>query len=181
MLRPSGVINRFSQRGSRGGVSSPVAVGAPSANGPLERGRWLPRRTNRTQMTLRTARHAVAYFVASAAVAVAGLMADTATAGATTAPNTDVKVASFNLSSLAFDAQASGEHRTWRVRRPVIVSQVLRNRPDALGVQEANQSSSYTTSVNYGPNQYLDLKGALAAKGGHYALTNANAYNCVNP
>jgi len=132
-------------------------------------------------MTSRTARHALAYFVASAAVAVAGLMADTATAGATTAPNTDVKVASFNLSSLAFDAQASGEHRTWRVRRPVIVSQVLRNRPDALGVQEANQSSSYKASVNYGPNQYLDLKGALAAKGGHYALTNANAYNCVNP
>ena len=96
-------------------------------------------------------------------------------------PSSDVKVASFNLSSVAFDSQASGEHRTWRVRRPVVVYEVLKDRPDVLGVQEANQSSIYPKSVDYGANQYLDLRGALTAKGGHYALTNTKPYNCVNP
>lgn len=101
------------------------------------------------------------------------------TRGPTTG-NTDVKVASFNLGGVSTDAQASGEHRTWRVRRPVVVSQILSSRPDILGVQEANQSSIYPANLDYGVNQYMDLKGALSAKGGHYALTNTYAYNCAN-
>ena len=47
--------------------------------------------------------------------------------------------------------------------------------------QEVNQSSTYKSRLTYGANQFLDLRGALAAKGGHYALTNTNAYNCVKP
>ncbi|MFL6081039.1 MAG: endonuclease/exonuclease/phosphatase family protein [Ornithinibacter sp.] len=136
-------------------------------------------------MSSRAARRTVTAVATVAALAVTGVGVGTASAGATstaaTAVVADVKVASFNLSSAAFDAQASGEHRTWRVRRPVVVAEVMRNRPDVLGVQEANQSSIYTSSVTYGVNQYMDLRGALAAKGGHYALTNTNAYNCVNP
>ncbi len=121
----------------------------------------------------------VAAAVGVIAAVLAGTGTGTATA-ATTALNTDVKVASFNLSSVAFDSKASGEHRTWRVRRPVVAYEVMRDRPDVLGVQEANQSTIYKSSVDYGPNQYLDLRGALSAKGGHYALTNTYAYNCVN-
>ena len=81
---------------------------------------------------------------------------------------------------MSFDATATGEHRVWRVRRPVIVAQVLSLRPDVLGVQETNQSSIYKSRLDYGVNQYQDLRGAPAAKGGHYALTNTYAYNCVN-
>ncbi len=141
-------------------------------------------------MSSRAARHPATY-VAAAALCAAALLTSAATAGARTSPittwtrgsaavSTDVKVASFNVGGVFTDPQASGDHRTWRVRRPVVVSQILSSRPDVLGVQEANQSSIYATSLDYGVNQFLDLKGALAAKGGHYALTNSYAYNCVN-
>lgn len=121
---------------------------------------------------------------ALAALSVAGMAAGTMPAGATTPAvasvvNTDVKVASWNVSGVSFDATATGEHRTWRVRRPIVAYEILSLRPDVLGVQEVNQSSIYPTRLDYGVNQYMDLKGALAAKGGHYALTNTYAYNCV--
>ncbi len=138
---------------------------------------------------MRTARHTLTV-AAVAALTVAALSAGSASAApapwarpVTTVTRTggaDVSVASMNLSGVSFDATATGEHRVWRTRRPVIVAQILSLRPDVLGVQEANQSSIYKARLDYGINQYLDLKGALAAKGGHYALTNTYAYNCVN-
>ena len=70
---------------------------------------------------------------------------------------------------------------TWRKRRPVGVSQILAQKVDVLGLQAANQSNKYAAGLDYGINQYMDLKGALAAKGAHYALTNEKAYNCVKP
>jgi endonuclease/exonuclease/phosphatase family metal-dependent hydrolase len=48
-------------------------------------------------------------------------------------------------------------------------------------VQELNQSTVYKKRLTYGENQFLDLRGALKRKGGSYALTNVNAYNCVRP
>lgn len=99
-------------------------------------------------------------------------------AGAAT-PRTTVRVASFNISTVSSDSKASGNHRRWKFRRPVVVSQILRRKLDVIGLQEANQSSIYARSLRYGVNQYLDLKGALNAKGGHYALTNRSAYNCL--
>jgi endonuclease/exonuclease/phosphatase family metal-dependent hydrolase len=63
----------------------------------------------------------------------------------------------------------------------VVVQQILSQKLDVLGLQEANQSKIYTTSVNLGINQYMDLKAAINLAGGHYALTNENAYNCVKP
>ena len=94
---------------------------------------------------------------------------------------TDVKVASYNISNLAFDSQAAGDHAVWKKRRPVIRKQILAQRLDVVGLQEANQSSIYPTSVSYGVNQYMDLLSALTLNGGHYALTNEYAYNCVKP
>jgi endonuclease/exonuclease/phosphatase family metal-dependent hydrolase len=120
----------------------------------------------------------------SAAVAMVGVLVPAAAtpASAVTAPTvSDVRFGSFNLSSVAFDKDATGEHRTWLERRPVVVSQILAEKLDVLGVQEANQSKIYTTSVTLGINQYTDLKNALNIAGGHYALTNENAYNCVKP
>ena len=138
-------------------------------------------------MSLLTARHTLTC-AAVAALTISALATGPATAGATApsaaatvaAAGTVVKVASMNVNGVSFDATATGEHRVWRVRRPVIVAQVLSLRPDVLGVQEANQSSIYKSRLDYGVNQYQDLRGALAAKGGHYALTNTYAYNCVN-
>jgi len=93
----------------------------------------------------------------------------------------DVRVASFNVSSVSFDGQASGNHAKWRVRRPVVVSQILNQKVDVLGLQEVNQSSKYASSLDYGTTQYLDLKRALNIHGANYALTNKYAYNCVRP
>ena len=93
----------------------------------------------------------------------------------------DVRVGSFNVVGVNNDANASGDKKIWRERRPVIVGQILAQKLDVVGVQEANQSTTYKARLTYGDNQFMDLKGALNAKGGNYALTNQNAQNCVNP
>jgi len=171
-------------------AARPTAAPELGLNGTLGRAAPGCRTLIEAQMSSRAARHTVTSAAAGALTA-AALVASATSAGALTTPITtwargssavsaDVKVASFNLGGVSTDAQASGEHRTWRVRRPVVVSTILSSRPDVLGVQEANQSSIYKASLDYGVNQYLDLRGALAAKGGHYALTNTYAYNCAN-
>ncbi|MGA8210157.1 MAG: endonuclease/exonuclease/phosphatase family protein [Nocardioidaceae bacterium] len=91
----------------------------------------------------------------------------------------DVRVGTFNLSSVSFDFKAGGDHRTWRERRPAVVSQILQQRLDVVGLQEANQSIKYAGGLDFGANQYLDLKNALNRRGGNYALTNEAAYDCV--
>ena len=90
-----------------------------------------------------------------------------------------MRVASFNIFGVNNDASASGEQSTWRTRRPVVVSQILTEHPDVIGLQEANQSTTYASSLDYGSTQYDDLVGALAARGAHYAVTNASSYNCL--
>jgi endonuclease/exonuclease/phosphatase family metal-dependent hydrolase len=92
----------------------------------------------------------------------------------------DVQAASFNLSGVNNDAAASGDMRPWRERRPVVASQILGEHADVVGLQEANMSTIYATSLDYGKTQYDDLKGAVNAQGGHYALTNEYSYNCAN-
>ena len=93
----------------------------------------------------------------------------------------DVRVGSFNLFGVNNDKSASGDQRPWRERRPVIVSQILTRHLDVVGVQEANQSSIYKSSLVDGVNQYMDLLHGLDHAGGSYALTNTNAYNCARP
>ena len=90
----------------------------------------------------------------------------------------DVRVASFNLFGANNDASAAGEQRPWRVRRPAVVRQVLGQQADVVGLQEANQSTTYAANLDYGTTQYDDLVGALGAAGGHYAVTNQSSYNC---
>ncbi len=101
--------------------------------------------------------------------------------GATAAVSRDVRVGSFNISGVHTDSGARGNHRVWKVRRAKVVAQILGERLDVLGVQEANQSTVYKNRLSYGANQYLDLRGALNRKGAKYALTNTKAYNCANP
>lgn len=97
----------------------------------------------------------------------------------TTSTANDVRVATFNLNGVNTDSKASGEHRTWRERRPGVVDHILSKSIDVVGLQEANQSTIYKANLDYGDNQYLDLVGALKARSAHYALTNAYMYNCV--
>jgi endonuclease/exonuclease/phosphatase family metal-dependent hydrolase len=101
--------------------------------------------------------------------------------GATAATTSDVRVGSFNVSGVHGDSAATGDRRVWKERRPKVVAQILGEKLDVVGVQEANQSTVYKSRLTYGENQYLDLRGALNAQGGSYALTNTHAYNCVNP
>jgi len=117
--------------------------------------------------------------VGSTVALMTGLLAAGGGGSATATTATDVRVASYNISNLAFDPQATGDHAVWKKRRPVIRRQILKQDLDVVGLQEANQSSNYTSSVTYGVNQYMDLKKAINGQGGHYALTNEYAYNCL--
>lgn len=131
-------------------------------------------------MTPRTPRRA--FGLAVALTAGATLAAGLAVSGgpATAAPaSTTITVATFNIGTVSSDKKARGEHRPWKVRLPVVAKQILSRRPDVLGVQEANQASVYPRSMTYGVNQFMDLKGALRARGGSYSLTNEHAYNCA--
>jgi endonuclease/exonuclease/phosphatase family metal-dependent hydrolase len=106
----------------------------------------------------------------------------TSTATTTTTTATDLRVGSFNVFGVNNDTSASGNQRIWKERRPVVVSQILGSHLDVVGVQEANQSSIYKSRLaTTAPNQYMDLVRGLNAAGGHYAITNAAAYNCVVP
>ena len=98
--------------------------------------------------------------------------------GAASTHSADVRAGSFNLFGVNNDSTTAGEQRAWRDRRAVVTSQILRTDPDVVGLQEANQSTIYGSSLNYGSTQYTDLKGAINASGAHYALTNEVSYNC---
>jgi endonuclease/exonuclease/phosphatase family metal-dependent hydrolase len=113
------------------------------------------------------------------AALVAGALSPHGGAGAATP--SEVRVGSFNVSGVHTDSGARGDHRVWKIRRSKVVAQILAQKLDVVGVQEANQSTVYKSRLTYGETQYLDLRGALNAKGGSYALTNTNAYDCVNP
>jgi endonuclease/exonuclease/phosphatase family metal-dependent hydrolase len=112
----------------------------------------------------------------------AGGPASASTVPATTTTASDLRVGSFNVFGVNNDKTATGEQRVWKIRRPVIISQILGSHLDVVGVQEANQSSIYKSQLaTTAPNQYMDLLRGLNAAGGHYAITNTAAYNCVNP
>lgn len=76
-------------------------------------------------------------------------------------PGTDLRVATFNLSGANNDPKASGEHRVWAERLPRVVSQILGENPDVVGLQEAHE----------GTGQYTSLRNALNATGATYQIT----------
>ena len=119
--------------------------------------------------------------VLTAAVVAGSMPVQGAAVGAEESTLRDVRVGSFNVVGVHADSKASGNQKVWRDRRPAVVSQILGADLDVVGVQEANQSSTYASRLDYGENQFLDLKGALNAAGGSYALTNSNPYNCERP
>ena len=92
----------------------------------------------------------------------------------------NLRFGSFNVQSVGRD-KTSGNERPWKVRRSVVIRQILGESVDVLGVQEVNPSSAFAPRLVDGKNQFLDLRNGLNKAGGHFALANANAYNCVNP
>lgn len=118
--------------------------------------------------------------LSAALVLAACTLAGGAGAPASAAVSYDVRVGSFNLAGVNTDTKAAGDHKVWRERRPVVAHHIMARRLDVVGLQEANQSKTYASRLDYGDTQYRDLVGALNAKGGNYAVTNDHAYNCVN-
>jgi len=91
----------------------------------------------------------------------------------------DVQVGSFNIQSVSLD-KTVGNQRPWKTRRAGVVADILGEKLDVVGIQEANPSRFWASHLVSGTNQYQDLKNGLNAAGGHYRLTNAYPYNCVN-
>lgn len=120
-----------------------------------------------------------ALLVATALAAAVGQAPLAAGPGASAAAATtyDLRVGSFNVRSITKDYLKEG--RPWRERRPVVVRDILGERVDVLGVQEASQNITYADQMDDGPNQMEDLVAGLNANGAHYALTNTAAANCV--
>jgi len=121
--------------------------------------------------------------VAAAALSVAcgvSAMVDSrpAPAQAATSPTT-LRVGSFNIQSVSLD-KTSGLQRPWRQRRATVVSQVMGEKLDVLGIQEANPSKTFISRLVDGANQYRDVQIGLNKAGGNFALTNPYPYNCVN-
>jgi endonuclease/exonuclease/phosphatase family metal-dependent hydrolase len=122
---------------------------------------------------------ATGWVAATAMAVLSGGLTLLGTAAPAQASGTSViQFGTFNLSGVNNDSKASGDMEVWRKRRPVVVTQILREKIDVLGVQEANPARTYKDRLDYGTNQYYDLKGALDARGGTYRLANRYAYNC---
>jgi len=98
---------------------------------------------------------------------------------ATAATANDVRVGTFNIVTVSADGNASGERKVWRERRGTVISQILREGLDVVGVQEANQSSIYGSRlVDDKRNQYLDLRAGLNRQGAAYQVSSVYPYNC---
>ena len=96
----------------------------------------------------------------------------------TTTEGYDVRVGSFNIKNVLFARRPIAD---WKVRRQVIIRQVLRERIGILGIQEAHQGRSLGLRYPDGENQYADLRAGLNKAGGHYRVTTPASYNCQDP
>lgn len=92
------------------------------------------------------------------------------------AVDTDLRVANFNVFGIDADANV-GNRKVWATRKPEVAKDIVDNRADVVGLQEANQSTVYY-AANSGMTQYFDLLNAVNARGVRYALANNKNYNC---
>lgn len=103
---------------------------------------------------------------------------DPAPPPASAASGVDIRVGSFNIQSVSLDGHR-GQQRPWKQRRGKIIRQIMGERVAVIGLQEANPSKHFRNRLVSGSNQYLDLKNGLNRAGGHFAVANRHAYNCV--
>lgn len=118
--------------------------------------------------------------VASATpVSASATPASAPSAGRAPAP---VNVGSFNIVNVSLDRH-SGNQSPWRLRRNVIVRQILNNNIDVIGVQEVNPSNIFRNRLvsRRSSTQYFDLRAGLNAYSKDtWALQTGAAANCVN-
>lgn len=112
--------------------------------------------------------------------AVVGASPSTVSASTRASHPVDLRFATFNVQSVGVDRTA-GERRPWRKRRGTVISQILGERVDVIGVQEVNPSNTFRSRLVAGTNQMFDLRNGLNRAGGRYALTSNAAANCLNP
>jgi len=93
-------------------------------------------------------------------------------------PGIALNVSSFNIFGINNDSSAGGDQRKWSVRKPGVIDDILDEKADVVGLQEANQSTTYLPN---GLNQFTDLRNGLNQAGQPYELANTNNYNCKNP
>lgn len=91
----------------------------------------------------------------------------------------DIRVGTFNVLSVSVD-RTRGLQRPWKQRRATVISQIMGEHVDVLGVQEANPSKNYQSRLVDGIRQDKDLRNGLNRAGGSFALTNNYAFNCAN-
>jgi endonuclease/exonuclease/phosphatase family metal-dependent hydrolase len=89
-----------------------------------------------------------------------------------------VRVASFNIRTVKNDVQSAGDEQPWRQRRDAVITQILGEHLDVVGLQEASQNGKYKSQLVDGRNQFLDLRNGLRKAGGHWRLTSKASYNC---
>lgn len=103
-----------------------------------------------------------------------GTGTDTASAAAA-ARTFQIQVGSFNVRNVTF---AKRPTRNWRERRRVIIDEILDQKIQLLGIQEAHPGRFLDVAYPDGENQYLDLKNGLNKAGGHFRLTDPTSFNC---
>ena len=69
--------------------------------------------------------------------------------------------------------------RPWAERRGVVVSSILKQKPDVIGIQEASQGWLVSGGKKISLSQFEDLRNRLRSGGTPYEVTNAHRNNCV--
>jgi endonuclease/exonuclease/phosphatase family metal-dependent hydrolase len=69
--------------------------------------------------------------------------------------------------------------RPWAERRGVVVSSILKQKPDVIGIQEASQGWLKSGSKKVDLSQFEDLRNRLRSGGTPYEVTNKHRNNCV--
>ncbi len=90
-----------------------------------------------------------------------------------------LRVATYNVSCDYCFAGLANE-LPWTGRRDSVVSTIIGQKPDVLGVQEASSGRLKGDTSVAGVTQFEDLQSRLAIAGVAYKLTNTKRNNCVN-
>ena len=88
-------------------------------------------------------------------------------------------IASFNV-RCANCYKRQNLERPWSERRGVVVSSILEEKPDVIGIQEASQGWLVSGGRKIDLAQFEDLRNRLRSGGTPYEVTNPHRNNCVN-
>lgn len=91
-------------------------------------------------------------------------------------------VATFNVrcANCSINSRVNSREKRWYDRGPVVAAQILAEKVDVVGVQEASPGLLHSSAYGAfdGKAQFENLVGLLNAGGANYAVTNPNRYNC---